>query len=70
MANDILKIDLLRYLWNCEVNYQNILISVQNDFYKRKYHDITDFNRLYCAEQNFKIAKKITSDVERILSMY
>lgn len=69
-CNDMLKIDLYRYLWNTEVNYENRLISVQNDFNKHKEHSLTAFEQLFVAEREFLIAKKITSDVEGILRMY
>lgn len=69
-CNDMLKIDLYRYLWNTEVNYENRLIAVQNDFNKHKVHSLTAFEQLFVAEREFLIAKKITSDVEGILRMY
>lgn len=69
-CNYMLKIDLYRYLWNTEVNYENRLIAVQNDFNKHKVHSLTAFEQLFVAEREFAIAKKITSDVEGILRMY
>ena len=68
--NNMLKVDLFRYLWNTEINYENRLIAVQNDFNKHRVHSLTAFEQLYVAEREFAIARKITSDVEGILRMY
>ncbi len=68
--DDRLKIDLFRYLWNTEVLYQNRLVSLQNDFLKFKFHTLDDYQRLYVAELEFKLFKRLSSDIELLLREY
>ncbi len=68
--DDMLKVDLYRYLWNTEVNFENRLIAVQNDFNKHKIHSLTAFEQLFVAERELAICKRITGDIELILRMH
>lgn len=68
--DDRLKIDLFRYLWNTEVFYQNRLVSLQNDFVKFKIHTLEDYQSLYVAELEFKLFKRLSSDIELLLREY
>jgi hypothetical protein len=65
-----LNIDLFRYLWNTEVLYQNRLVCLQNDFVKFKVHTLDDYQRLYIAELEFKLFKRLSSDIELLLRGY
>lgn len=63
-------VDLYKYLWNTEALYHNRLISVQNDFFRHNTHSLTAFETLYIAEVEYTVFKRISRDIEHILSTY
>ena len=67
---ECLKVDLFRYLWNTEMLYSNHFVCLQNDFVKFKLHTLDDYQRLYIAELEFKLFKRLSSDIELLLREY
>ena len=60
---------ILRFLFDSEVHYQNIYISALNNFYKFQNHEIADFFLIYKAELEFKLFKKFSDDIIKLIEI-
>lgn len=58
---------VVRYAYNIETHYKNNLVDIQNNMIKHCLSDPEDVLRLYRAQIEFNIAKKLSNDLEQIL---